>query len=217
MAAATVSTANVLITAVEHPLRNPNYRLWLIGGTKTEAHIGQSLWLRELQRRQDGPPPSVDLAKERKAGEIIQQAVSGGLVTAVHDVSDGGLLVAIAEMALAGGIGAVVDPNWIGDWKGSTFVTDTDQTKRTVAAELFGEDQGRYIVAVADPEDYRIIEAAKEAGVPTAWLGVCGGQSIFVGDGPGAFNVAEILIADLRAAHEGFFPKLMGSELPPEF
>jgi len=191
--------------------------LWLIGGSKTEAHVGQSLWLREVHGYADGSPPSVDLAKERNAGNIIREAIANGWVTSVHDVSDGGLLVAIVEMALAGGLGAVVDPNWVGDFKGSTFATDTDRMKRTVAAELFGEDQGRYIVSVADPEDYRVIERAKEAGLASAWLGVCGGQSIFIGDGPGAFNVAEISLAELRAAHEGFFAKLMGSELTPEF
>ena len=172
------------------------HHLWLIGGDKIEAHVGQSLWMRELFDKQDGPPPAVDLIKERKAGEIIRQAIAEGSVTAVHDVADGGLLVSIAEMALAGGMGAVVDPNWSVDG--------------SLAAQMFGEDQGRYVVAVADPKDYRVIERAKQAGLATAWLGVCGGEDLVVGDG--VTNFAEISLEDLRAAHEGFFPKLMGAD-----
>ena len=177
--------------------------LWLIGGAKTETHVGDSLWLREMHRSQDGPPPSVDLDKERKAGDVIRQAIAQGCVTAVHDISDGGLLVAIAEMALAGGMGAVIDPDWT--------------AAGNIGAQMFGEDQARYIIAVDHPEDYRVIERAKSAGLQTAWLGICGGERIYVGDGEGAHNFAVVSLADLRAAHESFFPKLMGIELTPEF
>src|SRR5690349_19049910 len=77
--------------------------LWLIGGEC--GHLGQSLWLRECQSRFEGRPPSVDLEAERKAGEFVHRMISEGLVTAVHDISDGGALVAIAEMALASSVG----------------------------------------------------------------------------------------------------------------
>ena len=99
--------------------------IWLIGGKGT--HLGQSLWLREIAGREDGAPPPVDLVKERHNGELVRQLIADGAVTAVHDVSDGGLLVALTEMALAGGIGAFIDP------------IDS-------VAEAFGEDQGRYLV-----------------------------------------------------------------------
>jgi phosphoribosylformylglycinamidine synthase II len=175
--------------------------IWLIGGDKTQAHVGQSLWLREIVGMNEGPSPKVDLEAEKKAGEIIRWAISEGIVTAVHDVSDGGLLVAIAEMALAGGVGAVVDPVWT--------------SEGSLASEMFGEDQGRYIIAVADPEDHRVIDRANAAGLATSWIGISGGDNIVVGDD--ATNFAEIPLADLRAAHEGFFPRLMGNELTPEF
>jgi phosphoribosylformylglycinamidine synthase subunit PurL len=68
-------------------------------------------------------------------------------------------------------------------------------------------------VAVADPEDYRVIERAKAAGLRTTWLGICGGDEICVGDGPQLQNFGVIPLADLRAAHEGFFPALMQGEL----
>ncbi len=172
--------------------------LWLIGGTKLEDHLGQSLWLREIVGREDGLAPPVDLDAERRAGEVVRTAIMEGIVAAAHDVSDGGLLVAVAEMALAGGMGAIIEPIW--------------DSHGLLHAEMFSEDQGRYIIAVDDPEDYRIVERAKEAGLSTAWLGLCGGDDIVVGDG--TTNFAVIPLADLRRAHEGFFPVLMGATPP---
>src|SRR3546814_9901003 len=90
-------------------------------------HLGQSLWLREMHGRKDGPPPPVDLAREKANGDLVRRLIAEGKVTAVHDVSDGGLLIAVAEMALAGNIGATLEG-----------VTD--------AFTAFGEDQARYLV-----------------------------------------------------------------------
>jgi phosphoribosylformylglycinamidine synthase subunit PurL len=120
--------------------------IFVIGTTR--GHIGQSLWLRELHGREDGAPPPVDLAAEKKLGRLVQKLVSLGKVTAVHDVSDGGLLVAIAEMALAGGIGAKLD--------------------LLNVKNAFGEDQGRYIVTAPKKSD---IEGAFQ-------IGTTGGTSV---------------------------------------
>ena len=99
--------------------------IWLIGGAG--SHLSQSLWLRECHGREDGPPPVVDLAAERAAGDKVAALIATGTVNAVHDLSDGGLAVAVAEMAMASGLGAVVE-----------VALD--------AASAFGEDQGRYLV-----------------------------------------------------------------------
>jgi len=99
--------------------------IWLIGGAG--SHLGQTLWLREILGREEGPPPPVDLAKERANGELVRSLIAAGSVTAVHDVSDGGLLVALAEMAMAGKIGCTLDG-------------------ALNAAQAFGEDQSRYVV-----------------------------------------------------------------------
>ena len=99
--------------------------IWLIGGRG--SHLGQSLWLREIHGREEGPPPSVDLDLELHNGELVRQLIADGTVNAVHDISDGGLLVALAEMALAGG-------------KGCALEIELD------AASAFGEDQSRYLV-----------------------------------------------------------------------
>ena len=156
------------------------------------GHVGQSLWLEICHGRREGAPPSVDLSVERRLGELARQLIGAGLVNAVHDISDGGALAAIAEMALAGGTG----------------VTITLPNVPNPAAILFGEDQGRLLVTTTDPEAVKT--AATAAKIFSASIGQTGGKAV---SGSG-FNVP---LAELRAAHEGFFPKLMGSELTPEF
>ena len=81
-----------------------------------------------------------------------------------------------------------------------------------LAAQMFGENQGRYVVTVAEGDDYRVIDRAKELGVATQWGGTTGEDFICVGDGPHAANYGVIPLADLRRAHEGFFPALMGAD-----
>jgi phosphoribosylformylglycinamidine synthase len=164
---------------------------FLVGGSGC-SHLGQSLWLREIYGREDGPPPPVDLAAERRAGELVRRLIADRLVTAVHDVADGGLLVAAAEMALAGGIGLRIEG---------------EQLQGDLAGRLFGEDQGRYLVTTADPS--ALAEAADAAGVEIAFFGRTGGDSIEDDDADSGFRVS---LQALRRAHEGFFPTLMGGE-----
>jgi phosphoribosylformylglycinamidine synthase subunit PurL len=162
------------------------------------GHLSQSLWLRQLHGRSEGPPPPVNLDAERRAGEAIRQLISEGWITAAHDVSDGGLAVSLAEMALAGGIGAQVQ---IEGYPGST------------AGMLFGEDQAVYVITSRRGAT-ELIERLNEHGVAGEQIGMTGGNTLTIGDS----NVGgSVSLADLRAAHEGFFPKLMGSELTPEF
>jgi phosphoribosylformylglycinamidine synthase len=156
------------------------------------GHVGQSLWLEICHGRREGEPPPVDLAVERRLGELVRQLIGAGLVSAVHDISDGGALVAIAEMAIAGAVGARL----------------TLPTAANPAAIVFGEDQGRMLVTTSDPD--AVIARASAANIYSARVGQTGGDAVA---GPG-FSAR---LDDLRAAHEGFFPKLMGSELTPEF
>jgi phosphoribosylformylglycinamidine synthase len=159
--------------------------IWLVG--EDPGHLGQSLWLRERLGREDGPPPPVDLKRERKHGESVRGLIEGGLVTAVHDIADGGLLVALAEMALTGG-------------RGAALVRDVP----TSPAFLFGEDQGRYLVTTGNSDP--VLRALAAAGIPHRFLGSVGGDSLRLHD------LAPISIRDLRGAHEGFFPQLMRGE-----
>jgi phosphoribosylformylglycinamidine synthase II len=159
--------------------------------------LGQSLWLRELHGREGrdaGPPPRVDLAVEKRTGDFIREAIRCGALTAVHDVSDGGVAVAVAEMALASGIGAIVDAPISG----------------TVAGALFAEDQGLYVVTARDAALMDVLVHAEEAGVSVERLGRTIANRII-------FELSSsdhaMSLDDLRAAHEGFFPTLMAGEV----
>jgi phosphoribosylformylglycinamidine synthase len=157
------------------------------------GHLGQSLWLRELHGREDGPPPPVDLEAERHTGDFIRAAIEHRHISACHDVSDGGIAVAIAEMALASGIGAMIDkPQPFG-----------------CARSFFGEDQGVYIVTVPDMALVPFLDTALVAGVTVEPLGrTIKNRLIF--ERPDRDCV--VTLDDLRAAHEGFFPRLMGAD-----
>jgi phosphoribosylformylglycinamidine synthase len=161
----------------------PGLDLVLIG--ETTGWLGQSLWLREIAGREEGAPPPVDLAAERRNGDFVRGLILAGKIAACHDVADGGLLVAVAEMAMAQGVGATLEaPSGI-----------------PPHAFWFGEDQGRYVLAVADGAS--TLAAAKEAGVQAARLGRTGGGDLVMGPG------SSISVASLRAAHEGTLPALM--------
>lgn len=155
--------------------------IWLVGALPT--HLGQSLWLRECHGCEDGPPPPVDLRLERAHGEFIRACIRDDLLTAVHDLSDGGLLVALAEMALAAGRGATLD-------------RDVPAT----AAALFGEDQGRYLVTTDNSDP--VVRAMAAARIPHVFIGSVGGDALVIGD-------RRSTLADLRVRREEFFPKLM--------
>jgi phosphoribosylformylglycinamidine synthase len=170
-------------------LRTEGETLLLLGHTK--GHVGQSLWLDVCHSRREGPPPPVDLAIERRLGELLRSLTADGLVSAVHDCSDGGAAVAMAEMALAGSIGFTM-----------TVVAELPNP----AAMLFGEDQGRALVATRDPERIRALASAAELfSIP---VGVTGGDAITF-DLVGRGGEQRVTLTDLRAAHEGFFPALM--------
>lgn len=154
------------------------------------GHLGQSLWLRECHGREDGPPPPVDLTAERRTGDFIRASIRQGWITACHDVADGGVAVALAEMALAGDIGVMVN----------------EEQPFGIAGSFFGEDQGLYLVTVCDTCLADFLAAAHAADVPIDPLGRTIKSRIIFELPEGDFAVA---LDDLRRAHEGFFPALM--------
>ncbi|MBN8941842.1 MAG: phosphoribosylformylglycinamidine synthase subunit PurL [Rhizobiales bacterium] len=155
----------------------------------TDGWLGQSVYLRDILGREEGAPPPVDLALERRHGEFIRGLIADGLLTACHDVSDGGLLVALAEMAIAGKMGITVDslPDEVpahGFW--------------------FGEDQARYALTVKADDMDRLAARAAGAGVMLTRLGTTGGSALTL---PGE---APILIKDLAERFESWLPAYMG-------
>jgi phosphoribosylformylglycinamidine synthase subunit PurL len=156
---------------------------------KWGTHLGQSIYLRDLFGRTDGPAPNVDLAHEKKAGLFVRALIRDGLATAVHDCSDGGLGVALAEMAMASGIGANVN----------------ELNGNPSQATFFGEDQGRYVVTIKRGALDAVQERADQAGVFAPWIGKTGGKELKLGD------ARPILVSELKEAHESWFPGYMGA------
>jgi phosphoribosylformylglycinamidine synthase len=152
--------------------------------------LGQSLWLREICGREEGAPPPVDLAVERRNGDFVRALIRDERVTAVHDVSDGGLLIAIAEMALAGGIGARL-------YGAPAFLTEH--------GFWFGEDQARYVVTVKAGDADDLTARAKAAGVPVRRIGLTHGDALTL---PGERT---ILLKTLALKFEGWLPTYMAS------
>ena len=158
----------------------------LIGETK--GCLGQSVYLRDLKGRADGAPPPVDLVAEKRNGDCVRNLVLAQWVTAAHDLSDGGLAVALAEMALASSVGATI----------------TALPPGPAHAVLFGEDQARYLVAVApDYLDRVMARIGIETNDCALMIGVAGGDALNL---PGE---APILLSELREAHENPLPAYM--------
>jgi phosphoribosylformylglycinamidine synthase II len=186
------------------------HRAILVGGDFSVVDdLSQSLWLATIHGRSDGHAPTTNLRHERQVGELIRSLIRDGLATAVHDVSDGGLLVALAEMALATGVGADVV---IDAFEGEAGVTAAG--RQSVARALFGESQGRYVIS--DEYNDEVWRRLEDSGLPFARIGEIGGDRLRIGDSI-SWYYGDIPLDDLRAAHEGFFPRLMGNELTPEF
>ena len=127
---------------------------------REDGHLGQSLYQLTVTGKVEGAPPPVDLADEIKAGNLVRSLIREDKVRAVHDTSDGGLLVAVAEMALAGAIGAQLFPY---------------EGKLPAHAAWFGEDQGRYVVEASPELAEEIIERARLLALPARVVGRVGG------------------------------------------
>jgi len=169
-------------------LKNPGDHLMLVGETK--GHLGASLYLRELTGSEDGAPPPVDLATECDTGDLVRGLIKDCVVNACHDLSDGGLLVGIAEMAMAGGLGVK-----LGD-----LASDLP-----AHAYLFGEDQARYLLAVSPENAEKVTNLAAEAQIPTNLVGIVGGTELTVGANH------SISLDRLKAVHEGWLPEYMSA------
>ena len=162
--------------------RNDGDAILLVGGHG--HHLGQSIYLREILGREEGAPPPVDLAKEKRNGDFVRGLINQRQLTAVHDISDGGLLIAVIEMALPTGFGATLD--------------------QLDHIAMFAEDQSRYVITCPAADAAMILATNKDViriGTVTAdaTLKIVGSVAISM--------------AELRAAHEGWFPAYMAKEL----
>ena len=161
----------------------------LIGDT--QGWLGQSVYLRDVCGREEGAPPPVDLETEKRNGNVVRGMIHAGTATAVHDISDGGLLVALTEMAMAGGMGAqlLAAPAAI-----------------VPHAYWFGEDQARYIVTVAAADAGLVLAKMKGAGIPCVRIGTTGGDTIAI-SGEKAVSVEM-----LKTGFEDWLPAYMAGK-----
>jgi phosphoribosylformylglycinamidine synthase len=153
----------------------------LVGGET--GWLGCSLYLQVIEGREFDAPPTVDLALERRNGEFVLAAAQAGLLTACHDVSTGGLLMALTEMALAGNVGASV-------------------AVPLTPAALFGEDQARYVITTRNAA--QVMQLAAERDIIVTVLGETDGEAVNLKGGP------SVALATLRQTHEAWLPGYMG-------
>ena len=163
----------------------------LIG--ETRGHLDASIYAREMRGREDGPPPPVDLTVERRNGEFVRALIEAGRIRTCHDISDGGLLVAVAEMSLA----ALADGREIG------ARIDIPESDIPLHAWLFGEDQARYVISAGAAPAKTIIDDATKANIPIYSIGLSGGATLTLG------VTDAISLKELQRAHEDWLPHYM--------
>ena len=163
----------------------PGDTLILIGDT--HGWLGSSIYLRAVLRREDGAPPPVDLSIEKSNGDYVRKLIRNRRVSAVHDLSDGGLAAAASDMAFATGVGCSL----------------TNPSDLPAHAFYFGEDQARYLVATDANSINPILSTAKGLGVSAVVVGTVGGDRITAA---GAFDVT---LQGMRERWEGWLPGVM--------
>ncbi|EJF77053.1 Phosphoribosylformylglycinamidine synthase 2 [Candidatus Bartonella washoeensis] len=154
------------------------------------SHLGQSIYARDILNIDAGAPPHVDLQLEKKHGQFVRNVIHRGFIHAAHDLSDGGLAIALAEMVIKAGKG----------------IKAKLSNKSPEHAELFGEDQGRYLLAVKPEALNSLKEQAKKSVVSLIELGIVTGTSLDI-DG-----ILKLSVDELTQAYESWFPKFMGEE-----
>jgi phosphoribosylformylglycinamidine synthase subunit PurL len=161
--------------------------LILIGETKGE--MGSTLYLREVLGREDGAPPKVDLECEKANGTLVRRLIKSGVAKGVHDLSDGGLLSAAVDMALASKVGL--------ELKNPTDLADH--------VFGFGEDQARYLIAVDEAAAHLVTAQAAEAEVKATVIGVATGTDL-------TYAGLSLSLARLRETNEYWLPAYMAGK-----
>ena len=173
--------------------------LVLIGETK--GHMGASLYAREILGLEGdalGPPPPVDLETEIKNAAFVRDLIHKGLVNAVHDVSDGGIACAAAEMALASGVGIELE--------------DSIPSHSKYFEHFFGEWQGRTLVSVSKSDLNSVTSLAELKQVTASHqIGSVEGDAVTLPDDTYSVRKTILPLSRLREAHEGWLPKYMES------
>ncbi|GLZ37662.1 phosphoribosylformylglycinamidine synthase subunit PurL [Actinokineospora sp. NBRC 105648] len=162
--------------------------LLLLGDTRDE--FGGSEWANFVHGHLGGTPPKVDLAREKLLADILVAGSRDGMISAAHDLSDGGLAQTLVETCLIGEVGARV-------------FLDPDQDP---FVQLFSESAGRVLVAVPRSEELRFTEMCTARGLPWRRTGVVDPESTSLE----IQDIGDLPLAELREAWEGTLPALFG-------
>ncbi|MDA9034795.1 phosphoribosylformylglycinamidine synthase subunit PurL [Hyphomicrobiales bacterium] len=162
-------------------LKRDNDTVLLVG--KTDGYLGQSIYAKEILNIISGLPPKVNLKNEKKIGDVIRDLININKLDTVHDISDGGFLVALTEMSISGGIGVKI------------HLDEKDVSPKF----LFGEDQGRYIISVPDELISDILRILESKNIFFQKIGKTSGTKIIINDSE------EIEIKSLKKIHEDWF------------
>jgi phosphoribosylformylglycinamidine synthase len=169
--------------------KNEGDVILLVGETK--GWLGQSLYLRDICGREEGAPPPVDLETEKRSGSAVRDLIGKRLVNAAHDLSDGGLLIALAEMAMASGRGAKLG------------ASSELQSLPSAYGFWFGEDQARYVVTARASDAEQAMASLRAQNVLVQKLGIVAGKEIAIS------GEAPVAIEDLNRHFESWLPDYM--------
>jgi phosphoribosylformylglycinamidine synthase len=176
--------------AVPAGFPGPGLDVWLLGTTRVE--LGGSVWQRLASGRLEGSPPALDLAAEAALHRLLADLAGRRLLAGSHDLSDGGLALALVESALAAGIGATVD------------LPEVLPAGQRPLAALVSESASRVLVATPPEAGGQLEVLAGAAGVPAARLGATGGDRLVV------TGLLDLPLSRLRDAYEGALPRALG-------
>ena len=161
--------------------------LFLVGTHAT--HLSRSLYEREILGEDAGPPPPVDLLMEQARGEFVLAAIRSEYAALCHDISDGGLAVALAEICMASGMGATID------WEMPYYTH----------AALFGEDQARYIMAVDEEWADMFAANSEGSGVSFCRIGTLGGEKLVIGE------LIDLEVSEMKKVNEDALPEFINA------
>jgi phosphoribosylformylglycinamidine synthase subunit PurL len=184
----------------------PGLALAMLGVTR--ADLDGSAWAQASHGHLGGLPPAPDLAAEQALAAVLHAAAAGGLLAAAHDLSDGGLAVALAEYCLAGGTGAAVTLPGAGGSADGSGKAGGSRGRPDACALLFSESPARLLAAIRPDATAPFSALCAEHGVPLTPLGRTGGDALEISAGPaGRFSAR---LDELRAVHQGALPALFG-------
>ena len=151
---------------------------------KTSGHLYQSEFFREVLNIKDGPPPGINLFNEKNNGLLILKLISKKLVNAVHDISSGGILIALSEMCISGKIGAKIN---------------IPQNSISPHEYLFGEDQSRYLIEINEKNKDEVSKILEKNSIYYEIIGETQKESLYLNK---EFNIK---LTDLKELNSFWF------------